>query len=140
MAAPMLTLLLFSSFLSSLDLSDTKVYEPYIRALFGTASHFCKVVVLKLRTVRARSASRQGDLLPTPYSLNPTPHTLHPTPYALHPTRHPLHPDPTLLKALGGCGNEGDVMEDSGIVDRIVGDGMGAVGHKILTLHQAKTY
>ena len=27
-----------SSLLSSLDLSDTKVYEPYIRALLGTTS------------------------------------------------------------------------------------------------------
>jgi len=30
-------------------LSDTTVYEPSIRALLGTASHFCEVVVLKLR-------------------------------------------------------------------------------------------
>ena len=37
--------------LSSLELSDTKVYEPQIRALLGTAAHFCEVVVLKLRTV-----------------------------------------------------------------------------------------
>ena len=37
--------------LSSLELSDTKVYEPYIRALLGTASHFCEVFVLKSRTV-----------------------------------------------------------------------------------------
>jgi len=27
-------------------LIGTKVYEPYIRALLGTVSHFCKVVVL----------------------------------------------------------------------------------------------
>jgi len=38
-----------SLLLSSLELSDTKVYEPYIRALLGTATHFCEVVVLKLR-------------------------------------------------------------------------------------------
>ena len=45
-------LLLFSSLLlSSLELSDTKVYEPSIRARLGTAAHFCEVVVLKLRTV-----------------------------------------------------------------------------------------
>jgi len=37
--------------LSSLELSDTTIYEPQIRALLGTASHFCQVVVLKLRTV-----------------------------------------------------------------------------------------
>ena len=30
-----------SLLLSSLELRDTKVYEPYIRALLGTASHFC---------------------------------------------------------------------------------------------------
>ena len=35
-----------SALLSSLELSDTQVYEPYIRALLGTAAHFCKVVVL----------------------------------------------------------------------------------------------
>jgi len=34
-----------SVLLSSLELSDTKVYEPSIRARLGTASHFCKVVV-----------------------------------------------------------------------------------------------
>ena len=32
-----------SLLLSSLELSDTKVYEPYIRDLLGTAAHFCKV-------------------------------------------------------------------------------------------------
>jgi len=31
----------------SLNLSDTRVYEPQIRALLGTAAHFCDVVVLK---------------------------------------------------------------------------------------------
>ena len=40
--------------LSSLELSDTKVYDPQIRALLGTAAHFCKAVercaVLKLIT------------------------------------------------------------------------------------------
>ena len=36
----------FSSLLlSSLELSDTKVYEPYIRARLGTTAHFCEVVV-----------------------------------------------------------------------------------------------
>ena len=43
-------LLLLSSFLlSSLELSDTKDYEPLIRALIGTASYFCEVVVLESR-------------------------------------------------------------------------------------------
>ena len=35
-----------SLLLSSLELSDTKVFEPSIRALLGTAAHFCEVVVL----------------------------------------------------------------------------------------------
>ena len=34
-----------------LELSDTKVYKPEIRALLGTASHYCEAVVLKSRTV-----------------------------------------------------------------------------------------
>jgi len=42
-----------SLLLSSLELSDKKVGEPRIRALIGTASHFCEVVVLKLRRVCA---------------------------------------------------------------------------------------
>ena len=33
-----------SSLLSSLELSDTQVYEPYIRARLGTAAHFCEAV------------------------------------------------------------------------------------------------
>ena len=33
---------------SDAGLRDAEVYEPYIRALFGTASNFCKVVLLKL--------------------------------------------------------------------------------------------
>ena len=37
--------------LSSLELSDTKVYEPSIRARLGTASHFCEAVVLRSRSV-----------------------------------------------------------------------------------------
>jgi len=39
-----------SLLLSSLELSDTKVYEPYIRARLGTAAHLCEVIVLKLRS------------------------------------------------------------------------------------------
>jgi hypothetical protein len=44
---------IFSSslLLSSLEVSDTQVYAPEIRALLGTASHFCETFVLKLRTV-----------------------------------------------------------------------------------------
>ena len=37
--------------LLSVELSDTQVYEPYTRALLGTASYFCEVLVLKLRRV-----------------------------------------------------------------------------------------
>ena len=36
-----------SLLLSSLELSDSQVYVPETRALLGTASHFCEVVVLK---------------------------------------------------------------------------------------------
>ena len=38
-----------SLLLSSLHLSATKVYQPQIRALLGTASQFCEVVVLESR-------------------------------------------------------------------------------------------
>ena len=44
---------LSSLLLSSLELSDTKVYESYMRALLGIASQFCAVVVLKLRSLLA---------------------------------------------------------------------------------------
>ena len=37
-----------SGSLSSLELSDTKVYAPEIRARLGTSAHFCEEVVLKL--------------------------------------------------------------------------------------------
>ena len=50
-----------SLLLSSLELSDTTVYEPPIRALLGTASHFCQVVVLKLRTVPHQSDPSSMD-------------------------------------------------------------------------------
>ena len=33
----------FFKLLSSLELSDAKVYEPYIRARLGTAAHLCEV-------------------------------------------------------------------------------------------------
>ena len=46
-----LTLLLSSLLLSSLELSDTQVYVPGIRALVETASQFCEVVVFELSTV-----------------------------------------------------------------------------------------
>ena len=40
-----------SVLLLSLELSDTQVCEPSIRALPGDASHFCEAVVLKLAAV-----------------------------------------------------------------------------------------
>ena len=44
---------------SSLELGDTKVYEPYIRALLGTASLFCDAsVVLKSKTVLGDAFAR----------------------------------------------------------------------------------
>jgi len=82
-----------SLLLSSLELSDTKVYEPCIRALLGTASHFCQVAVLKLRTVPLTGqivhASR-GFLELGSCSLNPTPYILHPTTQSIHT----LNPNP----------------------------------------------
>ena len=47
---------LCSLLLSSLELSDAQVEEPCIRALLGTASHFCEGVALKSRTVPNCSA------------------------------------------------------------------------------------
>ena len=38
-----------SLLLTSVELSDTQVYGPQMRALLGTASHFCEHVVLGLR-------------------------------------------------------------------------------------------
>ena len=38
----------FPLLLSSLELSDAQVYEPYIQALLGTALHFCDLVVFQL--------------------------------------------------------------------------------------------
>ena len=37
-----------SGFPFRLHLSDTKVYEPSLRALLGTAAHLCRVVVLRM--------------------------------------------------------------------------------------------
>ena len=41
-----------SLLLSSLELSDAKVYAPQIRALLGTAAHFCEVVAHPLSSGR----------------------------------------------------------------------------------------
>ena len=48
------TLVSSSLLLPSLELSDTKVYEPYIRALLGTASQFCEVVFLTNHTATSK--------------------------------------------------------------------------------------
>jgi len=50
---------------SSLQMRDAQVYEPQIRALLGTASHFRKVVFLGSRRCQ----------LGTPHNLNPKPDT-----------------------------------------------------------------
>ena len=43
------TLIFFfsASLLSSLELSDTTIYEPQMRARLETTAHLCEVVVLK---------------------------------------------------------------------------------------------
>ena len=52
-----------SLLLSSLELSDTHVYEPYIRALFGTASHICEVFVLKLIPVTDLTPRKRSNVI-----------------------------------------------------------------------------
>ena len=51
-----------SLLLSSLESSDTKVYEPEIRARLGTAAHFCEVVVLKRTSLGTVTALTSGGL------------------------------------------------------------------------------
>ena len=41
-----------------LQLSDTRVYEPQVLALLVTRTHFCEVVVLKLRAAPVECSSR----------------------------------------------------------------------------------
>ena len=111
-----------SLLLSSLDLSDTRIYEPSIRALLGTARHFCSAVVLKLIIVplgtalsrrtfspsrrRASSSSscprsfnqdQPSTLNPQPSNLPPPPSTLNPHPSTLNPPPSTLHPPPSTL-------------------------------------------
>ena len=45
-----------SLLLLSLELSDTTISEPQIRALLGTAAHLCYAVALKLRTATLGTA------------------------------------------------------------------------------------
>jgi len=49
----------------SLKLSDTRVYEPQIRARLGTTAHVCKVQSLRI----LRQVHRHAPLLPDPSSL-----------------------------------------------------------------------
>jgi len=65
--------------LSSLELSDTQVYEPEIRALLGTASHFCEggqPVVELVHELRGGLALHPPQVVPCPpttlRSINPT--------------------------------------------------------------------
>jgi len=54
-----------------LKLSDTRVYEPQKRARLGTTTHFCEVVVLKLRAL-PRPPRRGGGVGGSP-SQPPSP-------------------------------------------------------------------
>ena len=47
-----------SVLLSSLELYDTTIYEPEIRALLGTAPHFCSAVGFELRTAPQVAAAQ----------------------------------------------------------------------------------
>ena len=51
-----------------LKLSDTRVYEPQIRARLGTTAHLCVVVVLKLRAVPTAGP----NLLPSEHAARKT--------------------------------------------------------------------
>ena len=74
----------------SLKLSDTRVYEPQIRARLGATAHFCEVVVLtppntctpgRGSRVCRRDHDRGRDSVHgrKPYTLSPNP-TLNPKP------------------------------------------------------------
>jgi len=79
--------LFFSSLLlSSLELSDTKVYEPEIRARLGTAARFCEVTVLGLRTLPRLGAQLRPLPVRAP-SRTSLPH------FALETQESPLHPE-----------------------------------------------
>ena len=58
---------------SCLELSNTKVYEPSIRAFLETAAHFCEVVVLKLRIVLDPARSLRAAPAGVPRSRNRDP-------------------------------------------------------------------
>ena len=56
-------LFFFSLLLSSLELSDTKVYAPQIRALLGIAAHVCTVVLVWLSVRKLTCLMCRADLL-----------------------------------------------------------------------------
>jgi len=80
----------------------------HIRALLGTALHFCEVVEghhwgipetlhpkpLTLDSLTAVVVLASCTFHPTPYTLHPTPYTLHPTLYTLHLSPYTLHLSP----------------------------------------------
>ena len=69
----------------SLKLSDTRVYEPQIRARL-TPWDASAQTPSTLNTNTATLHTTTYTPHPTPYALHPTPYTLHPTPYTLHST------------------------------------------------------
>ena len=111
----------FSSLLLlSLELSDTKVYKPSVRALLGTASRFCEVVGQMCWTGLGfdryclfadpgAGAGREDDVGRAPRGTHPRPKPgagpagLHPpntprfTPYTLQPIPYTLHLPPHTL-------------------------------------------
>ena len=60
MVSSCLDFLFFLLITLGLELSDTKVYEPYIRVLLGTASHYCGAVGLD-QVVRNMFHAAQTD-------------------------------------------------------------------------------
>jgi len=86
-------------------LSDTTIYEPYIRALQVTRN------VTVVRLVNISSPLSRLDILVqastltphpsgfiyTPYTLYSIPYTLYPMPYALYPIPYTLFPIPRTL-------------------------------------------
>ena len=77
-------------------MSDTRVYEPQIRARLGTAAQGLreewaadpaqKAVVFSQFTGMLNIVQTAIRVHPTPFTVHPAPYTLHPTPYTLHPT------------------------------------------------------
>jgi len=80
-----------SLLLSSLELRDTTIYEPQIRALLGTASHELMLRGLFRQCEADETLVLQPSALnPEPSKLNPKPQTqtLNPTPLNLN-LKHP---------------------------------------------------